>query len=126
MPVNTKIQLRRGTAASWTTQVLSQGEIGFETDTGLFKIGDGTTAWSSLTYAAVKNITPGDGISITSVSGNYIISVSDPTVQSTDITDFLEAVQDAIGNSGVVSGFGTSKPALPTRRVPAESVVLPV
>lgn len=109
MPVNTKIQLRRGTAASWTTQVLSQGEIGFETDTGLFKIGDGTTAWNSLTYAAVKNITNGNGISITPVSGTYVISLSDPTIQSTDITDFLEAVQDVIGNSGVISGFGTSK-----------------
>lgn len=109
MPVNTKIQLRRGTAASWTTQVLSQGEIGFETDTGLFKIGDGTTAWNSLTYAAVKNVTAGDGLSVTSTSGNYIISLSDPTIQSTDITDFLEAVQDVIGNSGVISGFGSSK-----------------
>lgn len=109
MPVNTKIQLRRGLASSWTNQVLSAGEIGFETDTGLFKIGDGTTAWSSLTYAAVKNVTAGAGISVTANSGNYVVSLSDPSIQSTDITDFLEAVQDVIGNSGVISGFGTSK-----------------
>jgi hypothetical protein len=30
--------------------VLAAGEIGFETDTTKFKFGDGTTAWSSLTY----------------------------------------------------------------------------
>jgi hypothetical protein len=30
--------------------VLTAGELGFETDTGQFKIGDGTTAWLSLPY----------------------------------------------------------------------------
>ena len=47
-----KIQVRRGTAAQWTTAdpVLSQGEIGFETNTNKFKIGDGSTNWSGLTY----------------------------------------------------------------------------
>jgi hypothetical protein len=47
---------RRGTAAQWTTAntVLLAGEIGFETDTGYFKIGDGTTAWNTLLYANPK------------------------------------------------------------------------
>jgi hypothetical protein len=30
--------------------VLTAGELGYETDTGQFKIGDGTTAWTSLAY----------------------------------------------------------------------------
>ena len=49
-----KIQVRRGTAAAWITAntVLSAGEIGFETDTLRIKIGDGTTAWTSLGYAS--------------------------------------------------------------------------
>lgn len=49
----TKIQVRRGTAAEWTNSnpVLSSGEIGFETDTGLFKIGDGAGVWTTLDYA---------------------------------------------------------------------------
>lgn len=48
------IQLRRDTAANWTSAnpVLAEGELGFETDTLLYKIGDGSTAWASLTYAA--------------------------------------------------------------------------
>jgi hypothetical protein len=48
----TKIQVRRGTAQQWvdSNTVLDSGEIGFETDTGLFKIGDGTTAYTSLEY----------------------------------------------------------------------------
>lgn len=47
-----KIQQRRGTAAEWTAAnpVLMQGEMGVETDTLKVKIGNGTTAWSSLPY----------------------------------------------------------------------------
>ena len=48
----TKIQLRRDSSADWTTinPVLSEGEVGFETNTGKFKIGNGSTAWSGLDY----------------------------------------------------------------------------
>lgn len=48
----TKIQWRRGTAAAWTAAnpVLAAGEPGLETDTKKRKVGDGTTAWSSLAY----------------------------------------------------------------------------
>jgi hypothetical protein len=48
----TKIQLRRGTAAQWTSAnpVLAQGEQALETDTGRRKVGDGSTAWASLAY----------------------------------------------------------------------------
>jgi hypothetical protein len=60
MAVQTRIQVRRGTLSQWNTAaavagqgILYQGEIGYETDTGRFKIGDGTTAWSSLSYASV-------------------------------------------------------------------------
>jgi hypothetical protein len=47
-----QIQLRRATAAQWTTAntVLAQGELALETDTLKIKIGDGSTAWSSLAY----------------------------------------------------------------------------
>lgn len=46
------IQLRRGNAATWTSvnPVLADGEEGIEQDTRKFKIGDGTTAWNSLSY----------------------------------------------------------------------------
>jgi hypothetical protein len=45
-------QQRRDTAANWTTQnpTLKAGEIGYETDTGYIKVGDGSTAWTSLAY----------------------------------------------------------------------------
>jgi Major tropism determinant N-terminal domain len=48
----TTIQHKRGIAANWTSSnpVLSVAEIGYETDTGKFKIGDGASAWSALPY----------------------------------------------------------------------------
>jgi hypothetical protein len=48
----TKIQVRRGTGAAWTTSntVLDIGEFGYNTTTNQLKIGDGTTAWADLDY----------------------------------------------------------------------------
>lgn len=46
-----RIQIKRGTAASWSAAnpILATGEWGVETDTGKIKLGDGFTAWASLT-----------------------------------------------------------------------------
>lgn len=54
MPQNAQIDLRRDTAANWTSvnPVLALGEPGFETDNKKLKIGDGTTAWTALTYVS--------------------------------------------------------------------------
>jgi hypothetical protein len=51
------MQQRRGTAEQWTTAdpVLAPGEIGFETDTGQFKVGDGVNIWSELSYFVNEN-----------------------------------------------------------------------
>ena len=51
-----RIQLRRDTAANWTSAnpVLGAGEMGIETDTDQFKLGDGTTAWASLAYGGIQ------------------------------------------------------------------------
>lgn len=50
------IQIRNGTASSWTSTnpILSSNEPGIETDTGRFKIGDGSTAWNSLGYSETQ------------------------------------------------------------------------
>ena len=46
----TKIQLRRDTAANWTTNnpILSEGEIGYDSTNKSIKVGDGITAWDTL------------------------------------------------------------------------------
>ena len=72
MPVNTLLQMRRGTAATWTSTdpTLSAGEWGYETDTGRAKIGDGLTAWTSLKYATLRynDLITGSGVSITQLT----------------------------------------------------------
>jgi hypothetical protein len=47
-----KIELRRDVAADWTSNnpTLALGEVGLETDTKRWKVGDGSTPWTSLTY----------------------------------------------------------------------------
>lgn len=57
--------------------ILAPGEIGFEVDTGKFKIGkDGTTTWSSLPYAGGSAITAASGICSTynSATNSYILT----------------------------------------------------
>lgn len=50
-----QIQLRNDIAANWTSTnpVLAVGEMGVETDTDQFKLGDGVTAWNSLGYGGI-------------------------------------------------------------------------
>ena len=69
----TKIQLRRDTAADWTSgnPTLAAGEFAWESDTNRYKIGDGATAWNSLGYADTLS-TLGD----LSVTGSTISSPS--------------------------------------------------
>jgi hypothetical protein len=86
MPVVTQIQIRRGTAAQWTSTnpTLASGEQGFETDTGKMKIGNGSTAWNSLTYlgaGTVTSITAGTGL-----SGGTITSTGTIAIDSTVAT----------------------------------------
>jgi hypothetical protein len=50
MPI--QLQIRRGLASQWleANTTLAGGEIGYETDTGFFKIGTGNTVWANLKY----------------------------------------------------------------------------
>ena len=52
MPRLANIQVRRDTAANWTSTnpTLAAGELGLETDTLKLKLGNGSTAWNSLAY----------------------------------------------------------------------------
>lgn len=90
----TQIQMRRDTAANWTATnpTLAQGELGYETNTGLVKIGDGATAWASLAYALVKSVngetgavtlTAGDVGAATTAQGD----LANTAVQPADLGD---------------------------------------
>jgi hypothetical protein len=50
--MSTRMLQRKGTAEQWSiaNPTLNAGEIGFETDTGKFKIGNGSSSWDDLNY----------------------------------------------------------------------------
>ena len=74
------IQIRRDTAANWTSAntVLAQGELGAETDTSKIKIGDGSTTWSSLAYLID--------------AGGYLTATSTNTLTNKTIRDTVYAL----------------------------------
>lgn len=63
-------QFRRDTAAAWTSAnpTLADGELGLETDTGKFKIGNGATAWNSLAYGGIA----GQGLATGGTTGQVL------------------------------------------------------
>lgn len=65
-----RIQLRRDSAANWTSAnpVLAQGEIGVELGTRKLKVGDGAAAWNALPY-------------VDQTSGQSYVIGADPTPQ---------------------------------------------
>jgi hypothetical protein len=86
MAVVTQIQVRRGTAAQWTSSnpTLSSGEFGYETDTGKIKIGNGSTAWTSLAYTGAGTVT--SIIAGTGLSGGTITSTGTIAIDATVAT----------------------------------------
>ena len=88
MSVNSRFQIRRGTAAEWTASnpTLAAGEWAFEKDTGRFKIGRGTIAWTSLEYAG---LTPNTNDTFT----NKSINLSNNTLSGT-VAQFNTALSD--------------------------------
>ena len=59
--VNARVQNAYDTAENWNTNnpVLKAGELGIESDTGLHKVGDGTSTWTQLDYAGTDKAAVG-------------------------------------------------------------------
>src|SRR6056300_173408 len=86
-------QQLRGASHHWTSvnPTLKAGEIGYETDTGNFKIGDGSTAWNSLSYFS------------NTVEGTAVLSTGE-----VGGTKFLREDGDGTCSWQTVSASGTS------------------
>lgn len=126
--MTTTIQLRRGTAAQWTASnpVLAAGEPAFESDTGKFKIGNGSSAWTALAYAGGSNefdtsiIFEGSSVdafettlTVTDPTADRTITLPDATttVVGTDTTQTLTNKTIALGSntvSGTLAQFNTA------------------
>ena len=83
-----------GTAAAWTSAnpTLLAGEVGIESDTGADKVGDGTTAWNSLSYRSV-------GLTGLADSTTIDVNTATPgTIKFHNITPHM--IQATIGSDG--------------------------
>jgi Major tropism determinant N-terminal domain len=100
MPALTTIQLRRGTSIQWanSTNALAQGEMGYDLTLKKYKIGDGTSLWSSLPWATVLggDLVGASGVNIvySDVTGTATVSVSGIT--SSQVTNFNSSVSGLI------------------------------
>ena len=116
----TRMQQRRGTAAQWISTnsgngpILAAGEIGYESDTNKFKIGDGTNTWITLDYFmdADSTTNPQFGSSIVfegTTANNFetTLSVTDPTADRAIILpDAAGTVVLANSSTGAVTISG--------------------
>lgn len=101
VPVASIIQLRRDTAANWTSvdPTLANGEAGYETDTQQLKIGNGSTAWTSLDY-----FQPGGGGGASNLISYYDLGTNNLTIDLSVRTESLFM--------GVIDGQTSSIPIL--------------
>lgn len=88
------IQLRRDTAANWTSAnpILAQGELGVETDTLKIKIGNGSSAWNSLSYLINTN--------------GYVTLTGSQTISGKTITGLIETKGSLTSGTIIVADSG--------------------
>jgi trimeric autotransporter adhesin len=108
MPALTTIQLRRGSSSLWaaSNSPLAQGELGYDTTIKKFKIGDGTSLWSSLSWANITGAdfvgTSGINVSYASASGTMTVSVTG--LSSSYLSDFSSAVSGLLPVKSIIAG----------------------
>jgi len=115
----TRMQQRRGTAAQWISTnsgngpILNAGEIGWESDTNKFKVGDGVSYWLNLDYFADINSTvnPAFGSSITfegATDNAYetTLQVTDPTADRTITLPNVTGTVITTGNLSDITDIG--------------------
>ena len=113
-----RIQVRRGTASQWTSvnPILAAGEMGVESDSNLFKFGNGSSTWTALSYANNSDVAIGEisqdainsalsmgsGLTKTYNDGANTITIA------VDAAYFNELAQDAV-NTALTAGTGITK-----------------
>ena len=128
MPVQTQILTRRGTAASWTSTnpTLGAGEIGYETDTGNFKIGTGAAAWASLPYNLNGGVSTSGGSTITVASGTTVpLTIqNNGTGNSFRVNDAASDTSPFVIDAAGSVGIGAATPAVKLHIVPGETATI--
>ena len=102
-----QLQFRRGLSTEWTSNnpTLASGEMGIETNTNQFKIGDGTTAWNSLAYGGIMGPTGNTGAASTVTGPSGSIGIDG---FSGGLTLQLDYTTQAIATAATVTTFAGS------------------
>ena len=106
-----QIQLRRDTAAAWTAAnpTLAEGEIGLETDTTFYKIGTGSTAWTSLAYGSLAGTITDDSVTTAKILDANVTSAKLATSAVTTTKIATNAVTGAkLADTAVTAGSYTA------------------
>jgi hypothetical protein len=110
-----KIQVRRDTAANWTSTnpTLSQGEIGFETDTYKIKIGNGSSAWAALAYFSAAGLSAAQGITFvgddssgTRISDGETVQIKGAGTVTTSMTGDILTITGTASGSNILTVVG--------------------
>jgi hypothetical protein len=97
-----RIQFRRGTAAEWTSAnpTLAAGEVGYEVDTAQIKIGNGSSTWTSLPYAAVSASYVENAIAnVVGLSPESLDTLNELAAAINDDDNFFSTVANNIANA---------------------------
>jgi len=125
------LKLKRGIASDWATRnpILSEGEPGYELDTGKLKIGNGITGWNGLPYLSsggsigAQGPTGPPGLNINIRGSTYAVppggtgNVNDAWIDETDLNLYVWT-----GTSWTNVGQIVGTPGAPGARGPTGSV----
>jgi len=114
--MSTRMQQRRGTAAQWISTnsgngpILAAGEIGFESDTNKFKIGDGVNHWVDLTYftdaesaiTAIEDLIAGAPAALDTLN-ELAAALGDDADFATNITTMIGDVEQVIADHAILT-----------------------
>ena len=116
-----EIQIRRDTAANWTSvdPILAEGEFGLETDTNQLKIGDGVLAWTALAYFGGggnpfdQDLNTTDPVVFAGLTNNAIVyPTSDGTVGQSIVTDGAGNLSFATAGNPFDQDLNTTDPVV--------------
>jgi lysophospholipase L1-like esterase len=122
------IRIRRGTTSAWNAAnpVLALGEQGYDTTTKQYKVGDGTTAWTSLAYSTPGHIAAGTVLANPSgvlanpvgvdAAGMRTLIGADAVVKRRPVNQWKSV--SSIGNSLFENSLGLSRTAIGFLGVP--------
>jgi len=126
-----QVQYRRGAASLWTSTnpVLAIGEPGYETDTGKFKVGNGSSTWTALSYSSGPT-GPTGPTGLTGPTGPTGVAGPTGAAGPTGPTGAagptgsqgvqgIQGIQGVAGPTGPTGSTGSTGPTGPTGSTPA-------